>query len=74
MNNGTASIYEIRVAGRLGEHWSDWLGGLEVRAESNDESVLRGRLPDQAALLGVLAKIHALNLTLTSVLRCGTER
>ena len=62
-------FYEIRVEGQLTERWSDWLGGLAIQVEPGGETTLRGPLPDQAALLGVLTQLHALNLTLISVRR-----
>jgi hypothetical protein len=65
--------YEIRIEGQLTERWSDWLGGLAISAEANGETALRGPLPDQAALLGVLTQLHALNLTLISVRRTTLE-
>ncbi len=62
-------IYEIRVEGHLTDRWSDWFDGLAIRNEPNGETILVGLLCDQAALFGVLSKIHALNLTLISVSR-----
>ncbi len=62
-------IYEIRIAGQLHENWSDWFEGLAIDSAAGCETTLRGTLPDQAALLGVLAKLQALNLTLISVTR-----
>ena len=62
-------IYEIRVEGQLAERWSDWFEGLTIRTDSNGNTTLSGRLTDQAALFGVLVKIHNLNLTLISVCR-----
>jgi hypothetical protein len=66
-----ACFYEIRIEGQLTERWSDWFGGLTLEVEANGETTLRGPLPDQAALLGVLTQLHALNLTLISVRRTG---
>jgi hypothetical protein len=63
--------YEIRVKGHLPQDWSDWFSGLKVENLENGQGVLAGQLPDQAALLGVLNRIHALNLTLLSL--SGTE-
>lgn len=63
------SYFEIRIEGQLTERWSDWLGGLDIQVEPGGETTLRGPLPDQAALLGVLTQLHALNLTLISVRR-----
>ncbi len=62
-------VYEIRVEGQLAQRWSDWFDGLAIRTDPNGETTLSGRLTDQAALFGVLAKIHSLNLTLISVYR-----
>jgi hypothetical protein len=67
MSNST--YYEIRVEGELADNWSDWFEGLEIRAELNGETSLRGVLIDQAALFGVLSRIHSLNLVLISVQR-----
>jgi hypothetical protein len=67
MSNST--YYEIRVEGELANNWSDWFEGLEIRAELNGEASLRGVLIDQAALFGVLNRIHSLNLVLISVQR-----
>jgi hypothetical protein len=62
-------IYEIRVEGYLTERWSDWFEGLAIHNCPEGVTMLRGPVSDQAALFGVLNKIHALNLTLISVVR-----
>jgi hypothetical protein len=64
-----AFVFEIRVEGHLTDRWSGWFEGLAIRNEPNHEATLVGLLQDQAALLGVLNKIHGLNLTLISVVR-----
>ena len=66
-------IYEIRVEGQLTDCRTDWFAGLAIYNDSNGETTLRGPLADQAALLGVLGKIQALNLTLISVNRSFSE-
>jgi hypothetical protein len=65
--------YEIRVEGHLAEQWSAWFDGLAIHNEPNGETTLTGLLPDQAALFGVLARIHNLNMTLVSVCRSSPE-
>jgi hypothetical protein len=62
-------VYEIRVEGHLPDRWSAWIDDLAVQIELNGETRLTGLLSDQAALYGVLAKIHNLNLLLVSVVR-----
>jgi hypothetical protein len=62
-----AHIYEIRVEGVLSENWSDWFEGLTVEPTPDEATTLRGMLADQAAMLGVLARIHALHLTITTL-------
>ena len=70
--------YEIRVPGRLGENWSDWIEGITIRIESQEEgppfTILTGSL-DQAALQGLLRRLYALGLPLVSVicLECVPE-
>lgn len=60
-------FYEIRIEGHLTGRFSNWFEGLTIQAESNGETNLSGLLSDQAALFGVLNKIHSLNLRLISV-------
>jgi hypothetical protein len=62
-------VYEIRVEGRLGERWSAWFDGFAVCDDGCGGTRLSGPVPDQAALFGLLGKIHALNLTLVSLHR-----
>ena len=66
-------VYEIRVKEQLGQHWSGWFGGLTVTNEANGETVLRGEVVDQAALHGLLSKVHDLQLTLLSVRSVETD-
>ena len=62
-------FYEIRIEGHLTERWSAWFEGLTIHNNSRGETLLSGTFVDQAALIGVLNKIHGLNLTLISVTR-----
>lgn len=59
--------YEIKIKGHLDPHWTDWFAGLELTHLEEDETLLSGSLPDQAALHGMLERIRDLNLTLISV-------
>lgn len=68
----TPGIYEIRVRDHLTTGWADWFDAMDLRYEENGEMVLVGRLPDQAALHGILAKVRDLGLVLISVNRIDT--
>ena len=60
--------YEIQVRGLLGPTLREAFPALTVQRRGGD-TVLRGRLTDQAALFGVLHQIEALGLELIAV-RC----
>ena len=59
--------YEIQVKGHLDPRWSEWFDGMTIRHEPNGNTTFYGPVADQAALFGVLMKIHNLNLPLISV-------
>ncbi len=59
--------YQIKVSGRLSETWAEWFGGLTITHTDHDETLLTGRIVDQAALQGLLKKIRDLGLPLLSV-------
>lgn len=63
------AVYTIHVEGHLDPSWSDWLDGVVITPLENGESLISGRVADQSALHGLLAKIRDLNLTLISVIR-----
>lgn len=67
------SVYEIRVEGHLTDRWSEWFDGMAIRNDPNGETILVGPISDQAALLGVLSQLQALNLKLVSVQKVRVE-
>jgi len=65
--NNEQTQYQIRVKGWLDTRWQDWFDGLAITLTDDGDTVLSGVIVDQAALHGVLKKIHNLGLTLISV-------
>jgi hypothetical protein len=61
------SWYEIRVQGQIDRQWADWFAGLTITYDTDDSTLLRGSIVDQAALHGVLIRVRDLSLTLLSV-------
>jgi len=61
--------YDIRVQGHLDQRWSEWFSGLAITYDTDDTTILRGSLVDEAALHGVLIKIRDLALPLLAVNR-----
>ena len=67
--NQKKTLYHIRVQGILDDKWAGWFDGFVMTSRSDGETLLSGNAPDQAALHGVLAKIHNLGLPLLLVLQ-----
>jgi hypothetical protein len=75
-NNG--GVYEIKIKGLLDDHWQQWFEGMTLKRKESegagqDSTLIRGRIVDQPALHGLLAKIRDLNLTLLSVRKISTS-
>jgi RimJ/RimL family protein N-acetyltransferase len=59
------SVYRIELAGRLDDHWADWLGSRTiVRDHAAGTTTLTFEIVDQSHLHGVLAGIRDLSVTL----------
>ena len=63
--------YEIVVGATLSRDWSDSFEGFEIET-AEDATVLRGEVPDQAALHGVLARLRDLAIPLLGVRQVPT--
>ena len=68
MNPGQPLVYQIRLKGHLGRHWTDWFDGLTITLEDNGETLLTGPVADQAALHGLLKKVRDVVMPLISVI------
>ena len=75
MNNEHATmqgpaVYRVTVEGQVPLDWSSRLMGMNITSSSdsdNDNSTLVGRLPDQAALSGVLNTLYEKQYPVLSV-------
>ena len=61
-----AGCYQICVKGVLTPSWSEWFDGFAITRIDGD-SLLTGKVPDQAALHGIIAKIRDMGLTLVFI-------
>jgi hypothetical protein len=58
--------YRLRLQGRLSADWSDWLLEAAITFDS-EQTVLTGRVRDQAALFGLLSFMRDLGAPLLLV-------
>jgi len=56
----------IKVQGHLDEKWRDWFEGLDI-IHDGDNTILSGKVKDEAFMHGILNLIRDLNLKLISV-------
>lgn len=64
------AVYRVRVEGHVPLDWSARLMGMNITIssqESNEISTLVGRLPDQAALSGILNTLYDKQFPVLSV-------
>jgi hypothetical protein len=64
---GEANQYEIRIQGRLDSRWAAWFEGLTLTPQENGDTLISGKVVDQAALLGLLRKVRDAGMRLISV-------
>jgi hypothetical protein len=62
-------VYQIRIKGHLGPHWTEWFGNVSITLEDNGETLLTCLVVDQAALYGLLRKVRDLGMPLISAIR-----
>jgi hypothetical protein len=62
--------FRITVQGHLGAEWTDYLHGMRIDNLLDRDvqiATINGRLPDQAALLGVLNTLYDSHITVLAV-------
>ncbi len=62
-------LYAIRIRGHLEDRWAARFEGLTLTREDNGDTLLTGRVVDQAALHGLLRKVRDLAMPLIAVTR-----
>jgi hypothetical protein len=60
---------KIIIQGCIDKEWGEWLGGLTMTHSEQDQTVLAGVLPDQAAVYGVIARLRDLGIHLIFCMR-----
>lgn len=67
----TPATYRIRVRGQTDRNWAEYFDDFSVEVSTfpgqTAETILRGRVRDQAALLGMLHCLYYYGTTLVSV-------
>ncbi|KPL06791.1 hypothetical protein AMJ86_07225 [bacterium SM23_57] len=61
--------YQITVRGHLDQKWVAWFDGFTIIPQADNTTKLTGKVEDQAALHGLLAKIRDLGLSLISIIQ-----
>jgi hypothetical protein len=72
-DDAPATRYEIRVRGHLGSRWASSFDGMNLTAEDDGTTVIRGAVVDQAALHGLLQRLRDLGINLLSLIPLPAE-
>ena len=62
--NTAPTTYAIRVDGHLDDHWSAWLGELDMTRNNDGTTTITVPVADQAQLHGVLAGLRDIGAVL----------
>ena len=61
--------YHILLQGELDPKWAHWFAGFELSYPRQGQTMLTGKVIDQAALYGALDRIQSLGVPLLLVVR-----
>jgi RimJ/RimL family protein N-acetyltransferase len=67
VNGARTTTYAIRVDGHLDDHWSTWLGALDLTREPDGSTRMAVEVADQAQLHGILAGLRDIGVVLTEL-------
>jgi RimJ/RimL family protein N-acetyltransferase len=65
--NTAPATYAIRVEGHLDDHWSAWLGGLDITRDDDGATTVTVPVADQAQLHGVLAGLRDIGAVISEL-------
>ena len=65
--NTAPKTYAIRVDGHLDDHWSAWLGELEMTRNDDGMTTITTQIADQAQLHGLFAGLRDIGAVITEV-------
>ena len=66
--------YIIHVKNHLDSRWEGWFEGMTITHADDGLMILSGEVVDQSALIGLLERIHNLNLCLISFQKVDLEK
>jgi RimJ/RimL family protein N-acetyltransferase len=69
--NTAPTTYAIRVDGHLDDHWSAWLGELDLARQNDGTTTITASIADQAQLHGVLAGLRDIGAVITELRTTG---
>jgi hypothetical protein len=69
--NTVRTTYAIRVDGHLDDHWSAWLGELDMTRHDDGTTTLTVEVADQAQLHGILAGLRDIGAVIVDVRTTG---
>jgi hypothetical protein len=70
--NTNPTTYAIRVDGHLDDHWSPWLGELDMTRNDDGTTTITALIADQAQLHGVLAGLRDIGAVITELRTTGS--
>jgi RimJ/RimL family protein N-acetyltransferase len=65
--NTAPATYAIRIEGHLDDHWSAWLGGLDMTRDDDGATTVTVQVADQAQLHGVLGGLRDIGAVISEL-------
>ena len=65
--NTAPTTYRIRVDGHLDDHWSAWLGELDMTRNDDGTTTITTQIADQAQLHGLFAGLRDIGAVITEL-------